>query len=220
MGLERLSRHGLFVGGARRRDGGAWRKWRRRQRQPQYRWQPWRARGVAECDDAPDQEDIVEGTFGKAYCLVGGYIARRAVLVDYVRSFAPGFIFTTALPPMVAAGALASVRHLKTSEVERAGQRERVAATRAALTAAGSPPMPGEGHTLPILIGDAGRCQAISDRLLARHGIYVTAINHPTVPVGDERLRLAPLYLRDDRHLAALIAALTKTFDAIGQPCG
>ena len=179
-----------------------------------------RGGGVAERDGVADQVDIVEGTFGKAYGLVGGYIAGRAVLVDYVRSFAPGFIFTTALPPMVAAGALASVRHLKTSEVERAGQRERVAATRAALTAAGFPPMPGDSHILPILLGDAGRCQAISDRLLARHGIYVTAINHPTVPVGGERLRLAPTPLHDDRHLAALIAALTETFDAVGQPRG
>ena len=112
------------------------------------------------------------------------------------------------------------MRHLKTSEVERAGQRERVAATRATLTAAGFPPMPGDSHILPILIGDAGRCQAISDRLLARHGIYVTAINHPTVPVGGERLRLAPTPLHDDRHLADLIAALTETFDAVGQPRG
>ena len=179
-----------------------------------------RGGGVAECDGVADQEDIVEGTFGKAYCLVGRYIAGRSVLVDYVRSFEPGFIFTTALLPMVTAGALASVRHLKTSELERAGQRERVAATRAALTAAGFPPMPRDSHTLPILIGDAGRCQAISDRLLARHGIYVTAINHPTVPVGGERLRLAPLHLHGDCHLAALIAALTKTSKAIGQPCG
>ena len=142
------------------------------------------------------------------------------MLVDYVRSFASGFIFTTALPPMVAAGALASVRHLKTSEFERAGQRERVAATRATLAAAGFPPMPGDSHILPILIGDAGRFQAISDRLLARHGIYVMTINHPTVPVGGERLRLAPTPLHDDRYLAASIAALTKTVDAVSQPRG
>ena len=142
-----------------------------------------RGGGVAERDGVADQVDIVEGTFGKAYGLVGGYIAGRAVLVDYVRSFAPGFIFTTALPPMVAAGALASVRHLKTSEVERAGQRERVAATRAALTAAGFPPMPGDSHILPILIGR--RPLPGDQRPLARHGIYMR--RHPTVPVGVER---------------------------------
>ena len=148
--------------------------------------------GVAERDGALARLDIITGTLAKAFGVMGGYITGSRNLVDFVRSFASGFIFTTALPPALAAGAEASIRHLKQSTVERAAQQANVAKVRAALDARSIPHMPNPSHIVPVMVGDAKKCKWISDILLENYGIYVQPINYPTVPVKTERLRITP----------------------------
>ena len=166
--------------------------------------------GVAERDAALAAVDVVQGTLGKAFGCMGGYIAGSTALVDAVRSHAPGFIFTTALPPAVVGGALAAVRHLRgPAGVElRARHQARAARLKGLLRAAGLPVMASPSHIVPLLVGDPVRCKAACDLLLERHGIYVQPINYPTVARGSERLRLTPGPLHDDALMDQLVAAL------------
>jgi len=167
-----------------------------------------RGGGVAEREGLMHRIDLIEGTLGKAFGVVGGYITGSAALVDFVRSFASGFIFTTALPPAVAAGAIASIRHLKTSDVERARQRRQVARLRAALDAIGIPHLRNPSHIVPVMVKDPVKCKTLSDILLDDYGIYVQPINHPTVAKGTERLRFTPSPLHSDADLDRLVRAL------------
>ena len=167
-----------------------------------------RGGGVAEKLGLSHRITVTEGTLAKGFGVIGGYIAGSAAMVDFVRSFASGFIFTTALPPAVCAGALASIRHLKSSTTERDGQQARVAELRAALDAAGVPHMPNPSHIVPVMVGDAVRCKTISDRLLQEFGVYLQPINYPTVPRGTERLRITPGPLHTSADIAHLVQAL------------
>ena len=167
-----------------------------------------RGGGISEERGLAHRIDLIEGTLGKAFGCVGGYITGSAPLVDFVRSFASGFIFTTALPPAVAAAATASIRHLKTSDAERRGQRDRVAKVRARLDAAGIPHLVNDSHIIPVMIGDPVKCRQISDILMQDHGIYVQPINYPTVPKGTERLRITPSPLHTDADIDHLVGAL------------
>ena len=167
-----------------------------------------RGGGVSEREGLAHRIDLIEGTLGKAYGVVGGYITGSATMCDFIRSFASGFIFTTALPPAVAAAAAASIRHLKTSDTERLAQRDRVARLRSKLDAIGIPHLQNESHIVPVMIGDPVKCRQISDILLQDWGIYVQPINYPTVPKGTERLRITPGPLHSDADIDALVAAL------------
>ena len=175
-----------------------------------------RGAGVCERDGVMHRLDVIEGTLGKAYGCFGGYIAGSHAMCDAIRSYAPGFIFTTALPPAVCAAAAASIRHLKTSQWERDKHQERVARAKAVLTASGLPVMPSETHIVPIAVGDPEKCKAASDMLLADHGIYIQPINYPTVPKGTERLRVTPSPYHDDKMIDALADALVDVWERLG----
>ncbi len=173
--------------------------------------------GVAERDGVGTEMDIVQGTLGKAFGAQGGYIAGDAEVVDYVRSVASGFIFTTALPPCIAAAALASVRHLRGAGALRERHQERAGRLKAAFRAAGVETMPSASHIVPVRIGDAGLCREVGRRLLAEHAMYVTPINYPTVPRGTERLRFTPTPRHGDAEIAAAAEALARVLrDARG----
>ena len=169
-----------------------------------------RGGGIAEREGLMDRIDVIEGTLGKAYGVMGGYIAASRNLVDFVRSFASGFIFSTALPPAVAAGAAASIRHLKISDRERELQRERVDQVRRQLDILGIPHLANPSHIIPVMVGDAKKCKMISDWLMDNHGIYVQPINYPTVPVGTERLRITPSPVHTDGDINRLVTALSE----------
>jgi 5-aminolevulinate synthase len=177
-----------------------------------------RGGGISDRDGAAGRIDVIEGTLAKAFGCLGGYIAGSRTLIDAVRSYAPGFIFTTALPPSVAAAATAAIRHLKTSQWERDRHQDRAARTKAVLAAAALPVMTSPTHIVPVFVGDPERCKEASDLLLSEHGIYIQPINYPTVPKGLERLRITPSPYHDDGLIDALAEALVDVWQRLGLP--
>ncbi|MEG9884223.1 MAG: 5-aminolevulinate synthase [Hyphomicrobiales bacterium] len=172
--------------------------------------------GISERDGVADQIDIIEGTLAKAFGVMGGYIAAGRAVIDAVRSHAPGFIFTTSIAPMLAAGALASLRHLKTSRIERERHRERAATLKRMLRDKKLPLVETPSHILPVLVGDPLRCKQLTDRLLAKYDIYVQPICFPTVARGSERIRLTPSPCHGDDDMRRLVAALDALWQSLG----
>lgn len=172
--------------------------------------------GVAERDGCMHRLTMIEGTLGKAYGVMGGYVAASAPIIDCIRSYANSFIFTTALSPVLAAGALASIRYLKASNAERERHQERAATLKRRLTDAGLPVMPSDSHIVPVFVGNASLCKNASDELMQRHAIYVQPINYPTVPRGTERLRFTPTPLHDDAAIDRLVGALQEVWTRLG----
>jgi 5-aminolevulinate synthase len=172
-----------------------------------------RGGGVAEREGLMDRIDVIEGTLGKAFGVMGGYIAASKNLCDFVRSFASGFIFSTALPPAIAAGACASIRHLKESQIERVRHQNRVSIVRQRLDALGIPHLPNPSHIIPVMVGDPHHAKMISDWLMDHHGIYVQPINYPTVPKGTERLRITPSPVHTDGDIERLTEALSECWN-------
>ncbi len=177
-----------------------------------------RGGGIAERDGVMDAIDVIEGTLAKGFGTLGGYIAADSAIIDAVRSYAPSFIFTTALPPAVAAAAKTAVQLLKDGAVWRNQHQRQAALTKHALSAAGLPVMPNPSHIVPVFVGDAERCKAASDMLLERHGIYIQPINYPTVARGSERLRITPTPLHTDGHVAHLVDAMADVWQTLQLP--
>ena len=171
--------------------------------------------GISERDECADRLTIIEGTLGKAFGVMGGYIAASKTLIDVIRSYAPGFIFTTSLSPVLVAGALASVRHLKGSSEEREAQQAQASRLKTMMSQAGLPVMDSTTHIVPLLVGDPVKAKRISDVLLMEYGIYVQPINYPTVPRGTERLRFTPGPHHDEPMMAELVKALTEVWDRL-----
>jgi 5-aminolevulinate synthase len=177
-----------------------------------------RGAGIAERDGVMHRIDILEGTLGKAFGCLGGYITGKANVIDAVRSHAPGFIFTTALPPAVCSAATAAIRHLKASSWERDRQQDRAARVKSILIAAGVPVMSSDTHIVPVFVGNPELCKQASDMLLEEHGIYIQPINYPTVPKGTERLRITPSPYHDDALIDELADAMLQVWDRLGLP--
>lgn len=169
-----------------------------------------RGGGISERDSVANRITIIEGTLGKAFGVMGGYIAADQVIIDVIRSYAPGFIFTTSLSPVLVAGALASVKHLKASSVEREGQQAAAATLKRLMAEAGLPVLPSTTHIVPLMVGDPVKAKKISDVLLAEYGVYVQPINYPTVPRGTERLRFTPGPAHDETMMRELVGALVE----------
>lgn len=177
-----------------------------------------RGAGIAERDGVMHRVHVIEGTLAKAFGVIGGYVASSKAIVDAIRCYAPGFIFTTAMPPAVAAAARASVAHLKASHAERDRHQRQTMQTKIALGARGLPVMPSETHIVPVLVGCPEKAKAASDMLLVEHGIYIQPINYPTVPRGTERLRISPSPLHDDALIRDLARALDAVWDKLELP--
>jgi 5-aminolevulinate synthase len=172
--------------------------------------------GIADRDGVGHRLTVIEGTLAKAFGVVGGYVAASATICDFIRSFASGFIFTTSLPPAVAAGALTSIRHLKSSVAERERHQDRVARLRQRLDETGIPHLDNPSHIVPIMVGEAVLCKEISDLLMNRYNIYIQPINYPTVPRGTERLRITPSPLHTDADIEHLVRALAEIWAEVG----
>jgi len=177
-----------------------------------------RGAGVSARDGAMHRIDVIEGTLAKAFGCLGGYITGSANLIDAVRSYAPGFIFTTALPPAVCAGSTAAIRHLKASNWERGRHQERAARVKARLRAASLPVLQSDTHIIPLMVGDPEKCKMASDLLLVEHGVYIQPINYPTVPKGTERLRITPTPYHEDHLVDALADALIDVWERLDLP--
>ena len=174
--------------------------------------------GVSERDGVARRLTVIQGTLAKAFGTMGGYVAGSSLMVDFLRGHAPGFIFTSSMPPLVAAGAMAAIRHLRQSGAERAKHQERVALVKARMTDVGLPLFPSVSHIVPVLVGDAAKCRMASDLLLRNHNIYVQPINYPTVPRGTERLRVTPTPLHSDADIDALVAAFEDVWQLLQLP--